>query len=165
MKKRMMFAAAFASGLALVVVANSAQAQMAKSGSFEGVFPWSSYGETTESVNDSSYWHGGFNGGFVHSDGSGFLHEAGITCPAAGGTVGGRQFFQGSCTVTDADGDQAMLIWNCEMQADGVCPGPQSWVAGTGKYEGISGEMTFEGRFIGNTPQGISYWKGEWNLP
>ncbi|MCK5439258.1 MAG: hypothetical protein KAI97_04905 [Gemmatimonadetes bacterium] len=161
----MTFVVAFAWGLALVMFAGSAQAQMAKSGSFEGVFAWSSYGETTEIVNGSSYWHGGFNGAFVNSASSGFLHHAAGTCPAGGATVGGRQFFQGSCVLTDADGDQAMFVWNCEMQADGVCPGPQTWVAGTGKYEGISGEMTFEGRFIGGTTQGVSDWKGDWNLP
>jgi len=165
MKKRMTFVVAFAWSLALVMFAGSAQAQMAKSGSFEGVFAWSSYGETTEIVNGSSYWHGGFNGAFVNSAGSGFLNNAAGTCPAGGATVGGRQFFQGSCVLTDADGDQAMFVWDCEMQANGVCPGPQTWVAGTGKYEGISGKMTFEGRFIGGTTQGVSDWKGEWSLP
>ena len=163
MKKRMTFVVA--SGLVFVMLANSAQAQMAKSGSFEGVAAWSSYGELTEIVTGSSYWHGGFNGAFLNSAGSGFLHDSALTCPSAGATVGARQFYQGTCVLTDAEGDQAVLVWDCEMQANGVCPGPMTWVTGTGKYAGISGEMTFEGRFIGDTPQGVSYWKGEWNLP
>lgn len=68
--------------------------------------------------------------------------------------------------LTDADGDQAAATGGpCEVQASGVCPGPMTWVAGTGKYKGIGGEFTFEGRFIGGTPQGVSHWKGEWKLP
>ena len=165
MKKRTTFVVTFACGLALMMLAGSAQAQMAKSGSFKGVAAWSSYGELTEIVNGSSYWHGGFNGAFLNSAGSGFLHDTALTCPSAGATVGGRQFYQGNCVLTDADGDQAVVVWDCEMQANGICPGPMTWVAGTGKYKGISGKGTFEGRFIGDTPQGVSYWQGEWKLP
>ena len=165
MKKRMKFAAAFASALALAVFADSAQAQMAKSGSFEGIAAWSSYGELTEIQSGSSYWHGGFNGAFLNSAGSGFLHNTALTCPGAGGTVGGRQFYQGLCILTDEEGDQAMLVWDCEFRSDGICHGEQTFVAGNGKYEGISGEMTLEGRFIGAATQGVSSWKGEWRLP
>ncbi len=165
MKMRMSFGVPFACGLAFVMLAGSAQAQIAKSGSFEGVAAWSSYGEVTE-IGNGNYWHGGFNGAFLNSAGSGFLHNTALTCPGAGVTVGGRQFYQGSCVLTDADGDQAAATFGpCEMQANGICPGPMSWVAGTGKYKGISGEFTFEGRFIGNTTQGVSHWKGEWKLP
>ena len=165
MKRRMTLVVAFAFGLVFVMSADSAQAQMAKSGSFDGVAAWSSYGELTETANGSSSWHGGFNGAFLNSAGSGFLHGTAITCPGAGATVGGRQFYQGLCVVTDAEGDQAMLVWDCEIQADGICYGEQAFVAGNGKYEGISGEMTLEGRFIGETAQGVSFWKGEWRLP
>ncbi len=165
MKMRMTLEVAFSFGLVFVMFAGSAQAQMAKSGSFEGVAAWSSYGELTEIVTGSSYWHGGFNGAFLNSDGSGFLHDAALTCPSAGATVGGRQFYQGTCVLTDEEGDQAALVWECEMQANGVCPGPMTWVAGTGKYKGISGKRSFEGRFIGDTTQGVSYWTGEWKLP
>lgn len=165
MMKRMSFLLALACGPGLLLLADSAQAQLAKSGSFEGVAAWSSYGELTKLPDGGSYWHGGFNGAFVNGAGSGFLHEAALTCPGAGAKVGGRQFYEGMCVLTDADGDQAMLLWNCELQADGICPGPQTWVAGTGKYEGISGKTTFEGRFIGGTPQGVSRWRGEWRLP
>ena len=165
MKKRMTVAVTFASGLVFAVLAQSAQAQMPKTGTFEGVAAWNSYGELTEIASGSSYWHGGFNGAFLSDAGSGFLHNTALTCPGAGATVGGKQFYQGLCVLTDAEGDQAMLVWNCEMQADGICHGEQTFVAGNGKYEGIGGKMTLQGRFIGETTQGVSSWKGEWRLP
>lgn len=163
MKRRITSALVLA--LAFAMAANSAQAQLAKSGTFDGVAAWSSYGELTESADGSSSWHGGFKGAFLNKAGSGFLHNAALTCPGAGAGVDGRQFYQGLCVLTDADGDQAMVIWSCEFKADAVCHGDQTFVAGTGKYKGISGEMALEGRFIGETTEGVSSWKGNWQLP
>ena len=164
MKETMTFVVSFACGLVLLFAAGAAQAELAKTGTFEGVLGWSASSEVTELGEGTLYWHGGFNGAFVNNEGSGFLHQAAVACPAAGVSIGDRNLYQGHCILTDADGDRVVHSWSCEMQ-DGRCPGTQTWVTGTGKYEGISGEMTFEGWFVGGTTQGVSNWKGNWKLP
>ena len=143
----------------------SAEAQLAKSGTYSGWFGWHSYGQTTDMGGKDSYWYGALNGAFRNDAGSGFMHNAAVICPGGGATIDGKTYVQGDCVLTDQDGDKAILIWDCAFDAQGRCPGPLTWVVGTGKYKGISGKGTFDGGFVRTGPQGYSFWKGEWKLP
>jgi hypothetical protein len=50
----------------------------------------------------------------------------------------GSQSVTNYCTISDAAGDQAYLSFKCE--GDGIhCHGPFEYIAGTGKYAGITG--------------------------
>jgi hypothetical protein len=153
-------------GLALVIgFGAAAQAQIAKSGTYSGWFGWHSLGETTQLQGGDLSWIGQFNGAFRNDAGSGFLHNTSVICPGALAVVGGEQYFQGNCILTDQDGDKAVLIWNCQMNAQGRCPGPLQWVGGTGKYKGIRGTGSFDGGFVFKGPQRYSFWKGDRQLP
>ena len=149
-----------------IAFAASAQAQLAKRGTYSGEFGWHSQGETVALPDEgNSYWMGQFNGVFFNHSGSGFLHSASVICPAAGSVLEAGNFYGGQCIVTDQDGDKLVLTWTCSFDATGKCAGMAKWVHGTGKYTGISGGHTFVAFMIHKGPQGHATWKGEWRLP
>ncbi len=150
--------------LAILFAAGSASA-LDKTGTYSGTYFWHSDGTTTALGKEDSYWNGWFNGAFNNDAGSGFIHNASGVCPAAGSTVGGKNWYQGTCVMTDQDGDRAVLEWSCSFDAEGKCPGDFYWVGGTGKYEGIQGKNSFVGNTIFEGPQGFATWQGEWKLP
>lgn len=75
----------------------------------------------------------------------------------------GRANANGTCVVTDADGDKIFVEWKCAGVMP-ACPGTERFVGGTGKYTGISGNQKFQGNFIGDAGAGWSDWKGEYKL-
>ena len=154
-------------GLMLIVAfAVSAQAQLAKRGTYSGLFGWNNMGETTELGDGNNYWVGQFRGTFFNDADSGFLHESSVICPASGTVVGGQNFYRGSCILTDKDGDKAVLLWEGQFNAQGRLDGPFQWVVGTGKYKGITGNSTFYASFDSEgLTQGYNVWNGEWRLP
>jgi hypothetical protein len=150
----------------MIMLGTHAEAQLAKQGTYAGKFGWHSMGDTTTLPDEgSSYWIGQFNGAFFNEAGSGFLHNTSVICPASASIVDGANFYMGTCLITDQDGDNIVLTWNCSFNAEGACPGQFDWVHGTGKYTGITGKNTFTGFTIHKGPQGYSDWNGEWRLP
>ncbi len=103
--------------------------------------------------------------GVIFNDaGKGFLHKARVDCTLMNDVNQGRANANGTCVVTDADGDKVFVEWKC-AGAMPACPGDERWVGGTGKYNGISGNSKFQGNFIGATGAGWSDWNGEYKLP
>jgi len=147
---------------------HDASAQLAKSGTYSGVFgfyeqPWTAVPIDKERLIISSMPQGPF----INDQGSGFLHLASVVCVGQGIVEQGKFAFNGHCTATDKDGDKAALAWRC-AESGGRCVGTFDWVGGTGKYTGIKGHSQFHGGGIGQGapgPIGYAVWKGEWQLP
>src|SRR5262245_49998709 len=111
-------------GAALTLaIAPAAHGQTAKSGTYSGWFGWHSVGQVTQLEGGDLYWIGQFNGAFRNDAGSGFMHNSSVICPGVTSVIGGGQYLQGNCILTDQDGDKAITIWNCQMNAQGRCPG------------------------------------------
>jgi hypothetical protein len=144
----------------------TAHAQLPKQGTYTGVFGWHANVTGKELTGSKdTYSFGEINGAFFNDAGSGFLHNTSVICPVAGATISGTTFFQGNCILTDQNRDKAILVWKCAFKAEGRCPGNFEWIAGTGKYKGITGNNAFHSGFIHQGPQGYSVWKGQWQLP
>jgi hypothetical protein len=103
-------------------------------------------------------------GVMFNDKGKGFMHKARVDCTIFNDVNKGRANANGTCVVTDADGDKVFVEWKCTGVMP-ACPGTERFVGGTGKYKGISGNQTFQGNFIGDTGAGWSDWKGEYKLP
>jgi hypothetical protein len=157
----------FTFGLMLMAaLSGNVQAQLAKRGTYSGVFGWDSRGETVAMPDEgNSYWMGQFNGAFFNDSGSGFIHRSSVICPSSGSVLETGNFYGGQCIVTDKEGDKLVLTWECSFNAEGKCIGKFDWVHGTGKYTGISGRNSFTGTAVHKGPQGYATWKGEWRLP
>ena len=152
----------------LLPVVTSAE-QLAKRGSYSGVYGWYvGAGETVPVSKDHVVWGGVSSGAFRNDANSGFLHAAVVKCTFSGewkadtGTRNG-----GDCVATDRDGDQISLVWKCTDCNSGK--GEFQWTNGTGKYTGIKGRSTFVQTNAGPSDRpvitGFSTWKGEWELP
>ena len=103
-------------------------------------------------------------GVMFNDEGKGFMHKARVDCALFNDVNKGRANANGTCVVTDADGDKIFVEWKCTGMMP-ACPGTERFVGGTGKYEGISGDQKFQGNFIGDTGAGWSDWNGEYKLP
>ena len=146
-----------------------AHAQLAKRGTYAGVYGWYvGAGETIPVSKDHVVWGGVSSGAFRNDANGGFLHAAIVKCTFSGewkadaGTRNG-----GDCVATDRDGDQISLVWKCTDCNNGR--GEFQWTNGTGKYAGIKGRSTFVQTNAGPPDRpvttGFSIWKGEWELP
>jgi hypothetical protein len=145
----------------IIAFASTAQAQMAKSGTYLAWFGWHIFGTLTDLGKGVMHWHGDFNGAIRNDAGFGFMHDASVVCLGATLIVGEHAHYRGNCVITDKDGDGAMLVWLCDSKLGERCNGPMEWVDGTGKCTGIQGNNTFNGGLVGAGPQGYSLWKGE----
>lgn len=139
-------------------------ADLPKSGTYSGHYGWTFTGQVQELGPDRTVYAGVVPGVMFNDAGAGFMHKARVDCTLFNDVNKGRAHANGTCVVTDADGDKIFVEWKCE----GVmpeCPGTERFVGGTGKYTGISGDQVFQGNFIGNTGAGWSDWKGEYKIP
>ena len=139
-------------------------AELAKSGSYSGHYGWTFTGDVQRLGPDRIVYVGMVPGVMFNDEGKGFMHKSRVDCTLFNDVRKERANANGSCIVTDADGDEIFVDWKCE----GVmpeCTGTERFVGGTGKYEGISGDQQFQGNFIGETGAGWSDWKGEYKLP
>jgi hypothetical protein len=159
-------------GLVVLGVAGQAQAQLAKSGKFSGQFSWHYDGRSDQLGEKYSIWTGRAWGLFNNAAGSGFLHNAVVQCTGNDLAKGDTTLSVGGCAIWDADGDAAVVDWNCMQGSDGWCKGAFEWRGGTGKYNGITGKvrfrhtgLTYRPDGIWNTGEGYSLWEGEYRLP
>lgn len=107
-----------AAAAALAMPVASSAAELAKRGSYSGVFGWHFVGEA-DGVQGSMIWGGVATGTFRNDAGSGFLHAALVKCTSAG--TFGKDWAPrdgGECVATDSDGDKLFLTWKCSE-----CPG------------------------------------------
>jgi hypothetical protein len=147
-------------------LATTAEAQLAKRGTYTSQFGWHSIVKTLELEKDHFLVTLQSVGTNFNDAGHGFLHAAAVDCFGLNDIVKGAANAHGSCTATDADGDKAFVVWKCRSpQPAARCEGDFQWTGGTGKYTGLKGANTFNGGVVPKTVSGYSVWKGEWQLP
>ena len=156
---------AYVLAIAVAFLSSSAfGADLPKSGKYAGHFGWVFTGQTQELGANRTVYAGVVSGVMFNEEGKGFLHKARVDCTLMNDVNQGRANANGTCVVTDADGDKAFLEWKC-TGAMPACPGDERWSGGTGKYTGLTGPSKFQGNFIGTTGAGWSDWSGEYKLP
>jgi len=156
---------AYALAVAAVCLSVPASAaDLPKSGTYTAHYGWTFSGQVQELGANRVVYVGVVPGVIFNDAGKGFLHKARVDCTLLNDVNQGRANANGSCVVTDADGDKVFVEWKC-TGAMPACPGDERFTGGTGKYNGISGSSTFQGNFIGNTGAGWSDWNGEYKLP
>ena len=151
--------------LAAFCLTSSATAgDLPKSGKYSGHYGWTFTGQVQQLGEDRTIYAGVVPGVMFNDKGKGFMHKSRVDCTILNDVNKGRANANGTCVVTDADGDKIFVEWQCTGKMP-ACPGTERFVGGTGKYNGITGKQTFQGNFIGDTGAGWSDWKGEWKLP
>jgi hypothetical protein len=157
--------AAYALAVAAALLSLAASsADLPKSGKYSGHYGWTFSGQTQKLGDDRTIYAGVLPGVMFNNEGKGFMHKARVDCTLFNDVNKGHATANGTCVVTDADGDKVFVQWNCAGPMP-TCPGTERFVGGTGKYTGISGEQKFQGNFIGETGAGWSDWTGEYKLP
>jgi len=107
----------------------------------------------------------------ISDTGKGFLHNVSVHVIGSFYAVKGVKVQEsGVCVYTDLDGDKVFLTWKTTSgKLGGVGKGTGTFVGGTGKYTGITGDQEWtwsdlpppaEGTFAG-----ICKIKGNWKLP
>ena len=149
-----------------LIGAETAEAQLAKQGSYRGSFGAQGAGTLHELEEGHIFFVGGFNGVLLNDNSGGFLDRTQVLCPGVNDIVNGlSQGLHGYCIITDEDGDKAFAKWSGVDETPGVGGGPFEWTGGTGKYAGITGDNTFQYALIGDTLAYSVVWEGEWQLP
>jgi hypothetical protein len=161
---RKTFVASTLAVAALCLSSPASAADLPKSGTYSAHYGWAFSGDVQELGANRTVYAGVVAGVIFNDAGEGFLHKARVDCPIFNDVNQGRANANGSCVVTDADGDKVFMEWKCTGTMP-ACPGDERFVGGTGKYTGISGSSTFQGNFIAATGAGWSDWKGEYKLP
>lgn len=152
-----------AATLVLLVGAN-AEGQLAKDGKYTSRYDWTFDGQVYPLDKDRVILVGNLPGIVTNDAGTGFMHNTRWDCQILWDSNKGQSTANGSCLMTDADGDKALAFWKC-FGKQPICEGDFQWAGGTGKYTGITGNNTFTGHLIGATQAGYSIFKGEWHLP
>jgi hypothetical protein len=150
----------------------SAEAQLAKKGTYSGVFGFHFTGSVVELEKDRVTWGGPYSGLFRNDTGDGFLHAASGICTGSGEmNKGSITHDYGDCVMTDKEGDKAFMTWQCPgcpLKA-GMESGEFQWTGGTGKFAGLRGRNSWQVQnVVGQGPSGLvgwAAWKGEWELP
>ena len=155
----------FCTAAAVLVPIGASAEQLAKRGTYSGIYGWFFTGRNVEVEKDRGLWGGTATGAFRNDSGGGFLHTAEVVCTSAGEFRKDAVIHDGGdCVATDKDGDKAVFTWKCTQ-----CPevGEFEWTGGTGKYAGLKGHNTFRQTNAGgpDAVSGWSTWKGEWTLP
>ena len=152
-----------ASLFAFTAVSFAAAADLPKSGTYAAHFGWVFKGDVQDLGAGRSVSAGMVSGVIFNDAGKGFMHKARVDCALMNDVKQGRANANGTCVVTDADGDRIFVEWKCTGTMPS-CPGDERFVGGTGKYTGITGEEKFQGNFIGTTG-GWSDWNGQYKIP
>ena len=164
-----------ASALSLVLLVAfglGAKAEMAK----EGTFSITQYmsGTTFKAVpmgEEHFYMSYEMMGVAISDTGEGFLHNVSVYCPGSLYAVKGVKVQESGVLIyTDLDGDKVFQAWKTTSgKLVGVTKGTGTFVGGTGKYTGITGdqEWTWSGVHPAaeGTFQGICKIKGNYKLP
>lgn len=138
--------------------------ELPRNGTYSGHFGWVVDAQSQQLGENRSVYAGMVRGVMFNDAGEGFMHKSRVDCALMNDVIDGRANARGTCVVTDAAGDNIFVEWQCAGMMP-ECPGTERFVGGTGKYQGITGDQTFQGNFISDTGAGWSDWKGEYKLP
>jgi hypothetical protein len=149
----------------MLLASGSAEAQLAKRGTYTSHFTWQAVTKASEIDKDHTFVSGEWVGINFNDASQGFLHAVAGVCPGSGDIVKRVATFSGYCTFTDKDGDKAFSRWQCRNPDVGVrrCEGDFQWMGGTGKYTGLTGgqfielgRRTEDRRGLGSVERGVA---------
>jgi hypothetical protein len=156
----------------LVLAVGAAQAQgIPRKGTFTGKFGWFAVGKVIELEKGQVFFAGEFSGVFFNDTSGGTLDGVGVSCPGVNhvifGANGARSSANGTCVITDTDGDRIFSKWAIVDETFPVNTAPSAWefLGGTGKYAGIKGKNKFQ--CWNNPAAGTGYckWWVNYELP
>ncbi len=139
--------------------------ELAKQGTYSGSFGWSLSSTVHELEEGHVFSQDVFKGTFFNESGGGFLHQTSCVAPAVTELTNGIGTAHGVGTFTDKENDKAFFVWKGTINPETGFSGDYQWTGGTGKYNGLKGNNTFNAFGIGATPEGVGELKGEWQLP
>jgi hypothetical protein len=119
-------------------------ADLPKSGKYSGHYGWTFTGQVQKLGADRTVYAGMVPGVMFNDEGKSFMHKARVDCTLFNDVNKGHASANGTCVVTDADGDKVFVEWKCAGVMP-ACPGTERFVGGTGKYKGISGDQKISG--------------------
>src|SRR5712692_10713014 len=121
---------AYALSLAAACLSSSAlAADLPKSGTYAAHYGWTFSGQVQELGTNRTVSAGVVAGVIFNDAGKGFLHKARVDCTLLNDVNQGRANANGSCVVTDADGDKVFVEWKC-TGAMPACPGEEHFTGG-----------------------------------
>lgn len=101
-----------------------------------------------------------------------------VACEFNGYAAEGRAFscgfttvetVTGRCLFTADNGDSAVAEWRCRtgamMTSDARCEGRMTWIDGTGRFAGITGDAKMHSDLFLQPGKGYIYMKGDWTIP
>lgn len=156
-KPSILFAAAALAALGPVGLAAAETATLQSSYRADGTWQELEDGQMTWS---GVFWLFSFN-----EAGDGFGHRQAWHCPATSLVTEGTARFAGVCVKTDADGDKLFSTWQGVSPPGEPFAGHEIYDGGTGKYEGVSGELDFTCYSIGPDEQGYCLHQVTYTLP
>ncbi|UCH48891.1 MAG: hypothetical protein JSU95_03555 [Betaproteobacteria bacterium] len=130
----------------VMVFGGEAQAQLAKQGTFKTNQAGHWAGTNYAVGKDHIFWIG-TNKGVVLNKKGGFLHNASYVCATTADIDGPDVETGGYCIYTDEDSDQIFLRSHAQSTTGGAgaeithTKSKDVFVGGTGKYQGIAGNM------------------------
>jgi hypothetical protein len=150
--------------LALVWV-QAAEAQLAKQGTYGGLYGWTVSSTVQQLEEGHVYTQDLYRGTFFNDAGEGFLHESSWVCFGISDVADEAGDASGYCVMTDTADDTAFAVWEGRIDPSIGFTGQFQWTGGTGKYAGMTGNNTFEALVIGSSSEGRGLITGEWQLP
>lgn len=149
--------------LAALLAASAASAQEANSGAQEFETP---YTNTTFELSRMDMGRGQWaflaESFPLHAATEGPLAGLGGHCLYAGVARDGNGAVQasGTCIFQDAGGDQLWLSWDGLYDGTSDFTGQGSWIGGTGRFEGASGETSFALTWVASPREGVNQLTG-----
>jgi len=132
-------------GLLLVVVMPLHSAMAEEEFKLQASAVWQSKGSVYLIGENEALFVGGFSGIMFANDKKGNLNAAQLVCPSMMeiNLQNGETSGQGRCIITNAEGHRVFAKWQCEGAATQGCKGDFKFLAGTEKFQGVSGGGEF----------------------
>jgi hypothetical protein len=144
-------------------------AQIAKEGSWTGMLFFYVTGKPLQL--DKDQVHSTYEAtGISKSEREGsILNNATIYCLGTLHAIKGDYEDSGYCVYTRLDGDKIFLTFKTAGKVGGMGKGTAKLIGGTGKCEGVEGNVEFTRYTLRSAVQGVTQTynttKGQWNLP
>ena len=132
-------------GLLLVVATPVRSVMAGEEFKLQATATWQSKGSVYLIGENEALFVGGFSGVMFVTDGQGSLNAAQLICPGMMdiNLQNGETSGQGRCIITNAEGHRVFAKWQCDGIATQGCKGDFELLAGTGRFQGVSGGGEF----------------------
>ena len=141
MKLRLVFVVA----AILMGGAHTSALHAAEEGIVDALATWQSAGTLYRVGENEALFVGGFSGIMFVENGKGVLNAAKISCPGMVDVDLGDDSTngEGRCVISGVKGDRIFAKWSCSGKALVGCMGKFELIAGTGRFQGITGGGDF----------------------